>query len=125
VAALVELVVMDELGIRPLCPAPRGRVDLVGEGAHGDRDLDALDVEEGRACGVPVEARRGDRRVRQPVERDVVEDVVARQALRLVRRRRARSARSCGVVVEHPGGEADRRIRDPVQRLRAVRHLLA
>src|SRR5882672_12493658 len=35
VAAFVELVVMDEVGIRPLRPTPRSRVDLVGESAHG------------------------------------------------------------------------------------------
>src|SRR5258706_10878074 len=34
VAALVELVEVDELGIRPLGPAPRGCVDLVGKDAH-------------------------------------------------------------------------------------------
>jgi hypothetical protein len=29
VPALVELVVVDELGIRPLCPAPRTRADVI------------------------------------------------------------------------------------------------
>ena len=48
VAAFVELVVVDQLRIRLLRPAPRRRIDLVGKGAHGDRDLDAPDVEE--AC---------------------------------------------------------------------------
>src|SRR4030088_625885 len=33
--AFVELVVVDELGIRPLRPTARGRIDLVGAGAHG------------------------------------------------------------------------------------------
>ena len=42
--------------------------------------VDALRGEEGQLV-LPVQARRGDRRVRQPVERDVVEDVVSRQAL--------------------------------------------
>ena len=91
---------MDELGIRLLSPALRRLVDLVGESAHGDRDLDAPHVEEaaGRKImpGVPVEARRGDRGVRQPVERDVVEDVVPRQPFRLAVERRARSSGSCG-----------------------------
>src|SRR3954467_7017146 len=61
VPALVELVVMDEFGIRPLCPAPRGRIDFVGEGTHGDRDRDTPDVEEASSRrnlrGVPVKAR--------------------------------------------------------------------
>ena len=98
-AALGEPVVVDELGIRLLRPALRRLVDLVGEGAHGDRDLDAPRIEEAarrKMRVVPVEARRGDRGVRQPVERDVVEDVVPRQALRACRRRRGRSSRSCG-----------------------------
>src|SRR5206468_90591 len=34
VAAFVELVVVDEVGIRPLRPAPRRRVELVGKDAH-------------------------------------------------------------------------------------------
>ena len=98
-SALRKLVVVDELGIGLLGPALRRLVDLVREGADGDRDLDAPDVEEaarGDLRVVPVEARRGDRRVRQPVERDVVEDVVRRQALLLSVEGRGRSFDSCG-----------------------------
>ena len=51
---------MDELGIRLLRPTLRRLVDLFGESAHGDRDLDAPHIEEaaGRKImpGVPVEA---------------------------------------------------------------------
>src|SRR5215831_7344345 len=86
VAAFGHLVVVDQLRIGLLCPAPRRLIKLIGEGAHGDRNLDAPGVEEasrGMVRVVPVEARRGDRGVGQPVERDVVEDVVPRQALRL------------------------------------------
>ena len=36
---------MDEFGIRLLRPAPRSRIEFVGEDAHGDRDVDALDIE--------------------------------------------------------------------------------
>src|SRR5438046_8587270 len=42
VPALVELVVMDEPGIRPLRPAPRCRDDLVRKEAHRNRDGDVL-----------------------------------------------------------------------------------
>ena len=97
-------------------------IDLVREDAHGDRDRDVLDGEE-RQLVLPVEARRGDRRVRQPVERDVVEDVVAREALGLSVEDAGDELVAAHVVVEHPGREADGRIRDPVERLRAVRHL--
>src|SRR4051812_38558619 len=84
VGALRELVVVNEFWVRFLCPAPRGRIDLVGEGAHSDRDLDAPYVEEAPCRqvvrGVPVEARGRDRGVGQPVERDVIEYVVRREA---------------------------------------------
>src|SRR3954453_5326606 len=86
VCAFVELVVMDQLGIRPLRPTPWGRVDLVGKDTHGDRDFDAPHVEKAPRQirrGVPVELRRRDRAVRHPIERDIVEDVVPRQPFRL------------------------------------------
>src|SRR5215218_3339539 len=83
VAAPVVLVVVDEVGVRLLGPAPRNPVELVGEGAHADRDRDALGGEE-TTLVLPVEASRGDPRVGQPVERDVVEDVVAREVARLL-----------------------------------------
>jgi hypothetical protein len=51
VAAFVELVVMDEFGIRTLCPTPRGCIDLVWKDAHGHRDGDVFDVEKARARG--------------------------------------------------------------------------
>ena len=46
VPALVELVVVDELGIGRSAQLPRHCVELVGEDAHGHRDRDALRVEE-------------------------------------------------------------------------------
>src|ERR1700716_575080 len=36
---------MDQFGIRPLCPAPRGRIEFVREDAHGNRDGDAFGIE--------------------------------------------------------------------------------
>src|SRR5712672_2656175 len=87
VGALVELVVVDELWIRLLSPTRRRLVDLFGESAHGDGDLHAPHIEEAAGWkimpGIPVEACRGDRGVRQPIERDVVEHVVPRQPFRL------------------------------------------
>ena len=43
--AFFELVVVDEVGIRALCPALRRWTNLVGKDAHGDRDRDALDAQ--------------------------------------------------------------------------------
>src|SRR5215217_8801698 len=83
VPAPVVLVVVDEVGVRLLGPAPRNPVELVGEGAHADRDRDALGGEEA-TLERPIEASRGDPAVGQPVEGDVVEDVVAREVARLL-----------------------------------------
>ena len=72
----------------------------------------------------PIQTRRRDRRVRQPVEGDVVEDVVSREPLTLaVEDARDQREASC-VVVEHPTGHADWRISDAVEGLRAIGHLL-
>src|SRR5687767_11430600 len=60
VSALIEPVVVDKVGIRPLRPTLRRLVDLFGESAYGDRELNAPHIEEaaGRKIvgGVPVEA---------------------------------------------------------------------
>src|SRR5499425_3646534 len=56
-AALVDLVVMDELGIRLLRPTARQRIELVRENAHGNRDRHPPDAEEPLPV-LPVEAAR-------------------------------------------------------------------
>src|SRR5262249_1802004 len=61
VSTLGQLVVVDELRVRLLRPTARCLIELVREGAHGDRDLDAPRVEETSSRMVrviPVEARR-------------------------------------------------------------------
>jgi len=40
VAAFVERVVIDQFVIRPICPTPRGLIDLARKDAHGSRDGD-------------------------------------------------------------------------------------
>ena len=81
VPALVERVVVDQLRVGTLGPAARCLILLAGEHAdrHGHRN--PLGVEEA-ALVFPIEARRRDARVGQPVERDVVEHLVARQLTR-------------------------------------------
>src|SRR5215216_1288800 len=112
VTAPVDLVEVDEIGIGALGPAPRRPVLLAREDGYGDRDVHALGVEEA-ALVLPVEPGRGDPCVRQPVERDVVEDLVPRQlagrALRPLESGSHRGGRlAVGiVVVEQPGGKAD------------------
>jgi hypothetical protein len=85
VTAFVELVVVDQIGISPLRPTPWSLVQLVREDAHGNRDGDAFDSEERNLAleCLPIEARAGNRGVRQPGKRDVVEDVILRKALGL------------------------------------------
>jgi hypothetical protein len=75
--AFVELVVIDQLGIGTLRPTPRALNNLVREGAERDRDGDVFRCKEGELV-LPVDTRRRDCRFGQPVERDVVEDVVSR-----------------------------------------------
>ena len=111
-AAPVDLVEVDEVGVRLLGPAARRLILLAGKDAHGHGDGDALGVEEATLV-LPVETRRRDPRVRQPVERDVVEDLVTRQFARGARGP-VQSGDDCRgrlavgiVVVEKPGGQAD------------------
>src|SRR5829696_289064 len=59
VAALFDLVVVDEFRVCPLRPAPRGLVLLAGEHGHRNGNGDALGVEEA-ALVFPIEARRRD-----------------------------------------------------------------
>jgi hypothetical protein len=54
----------------------RDLIELVGEDADGERNGDVLGVEEVRLV-LPVQTGRGNSGVGQPVERDVVEDVVS------------------------------------------------
>ena len=110
--AFVDPVVVEELGIGAFCPAPRGFVLLAGKDAHGDRDGDAFGVEKSTLV-FPIETRRRNPRVRQPVQRDVVEDLVTGQFPRGARGAcqsrgdcRGRLAVSI-VVVEQPGRQAD------------------
>ena len=87
VAAFGKPVVMDQFGICALCPAPRGWIELVREHAHGNRDGDAFGIEIAEFAPIlPIETGAGKRRVRQPGDRDVVEDVVAREAFGFFRK---------------------------------------
>src|SRR6266849_3237112 len=102
----VELV-LDEVGIGPARPAFRRLVDLLGEGAHTHRERDPTRREE-FASTRPIEPCRRHRRVGQPVERDIVEDVVARQALLSAVEDAGDQLVAADIVVDHPRGEADR-----------------
>jgi hypothetical protein len=84
-------------------------IELVGEDADGVRNRDGLGVEEVPLV-LPVEASRGDPGVRQPVQRDVVEDVVSGEgALQLSVQGLFHEPGLAGAVavVEHERGEVD------------------
>ncbi len=53
--ALLDLVVVDEIGIRTLRPIPRRLVEFVREDAHGSWDFDALGTEKGELI-LPIKA---------------------------------------------------------------------
>ena len=130
--SLVSLVVVDEFLICALRPTPRGLIVLTRKDADGSRDGDVGGVVKVDVT-FPIEARRRNRRIRQPVEREVVEDVVAREVARRMSidctPERGRGDRRRGLaitvaVVKHPGCQANGRIRQPVQRLRPRCHHL-
>src|SRR5579862_7473552 len=113
VSAFVGPIVVNELRIGLLGPALRRLVNLIGESADGDGDLQAPDVKEAalrNPRGVPVKTRRGDCRVREPIDRDIVEHVVRGQAFLLPVEGPGDHPVAADVVIEHPGGKADRRV---------------
>src|SRR5436305_3550028 len=83
VAAPVDLVEVREVGVGHLDPAPRGSPDLVGECREADRygrRRRGLNGEPGPCSSVlPVVPGGGGPGACQPVERDVVEDVLLGQ----------------------------------------------
>src|SRR5215203_4009865 len=111
--ALVDLVEVDEVGIRRLDPAAWGPEDLAGEGGEADRQRDLRRRLAGRkslgSSELPVPPGRRGPGARQPVQRDVVDDVVAREvARRLAFEKGAGDLLvAVGVVVEHPGRQGD------------------
>ena len=57
VPAFVNLVVIDEVVIRPLCPTPRGLIVLARKHAHGSRDGDVGGIVKVEVK-FPIEASR-------------------------------------------------------------------
>src|SRR5256714_3170007 len=98
---------MDELWIGFFCPTPRSWIELVRKDAHGNRDGDAFGIEIPFAPILPIETGARKRRVRQPGDRDVVEDVVAREALRLSAKDARDELIAARVVIKEISRQAD------------------
>src|SRR5215213_4841326 len=81
VTAFFDLVEIDEVGVGLIGPAARGLILLAGKHARSHRNGDALGVEKATLI-FPIETRRRDPRIRQPIKRDVVEDLITRQFAR-------------------------------------------
>ena len=77
-AAFVELVVVNEFGIGSLCPASRSLIGLIRKDTHGYSDGDVSHIEKPLPFlkKFPIETSRRNRRVSQPVVRNVVENIV-------------------------------------------------
>src|SRR5262245_39481230 len=86
VAARVDLVEVDEVVVGLLDPVARGLEDLAGEHREGHRERDVrgrlLERSRDTPSVLPVQPRGRGRGVRQPVQRDVVEDVVPGEVAR-------------------------------------------
>ena len=96
-ATFQNLVVMDEFGISAFRPTPGSLIELARKYADGHRDGYILEIKE-RKFVFPIKTSRGNPGVRQPVECDVVEDIVTCKlvaGLSFRQRTQGRSERSC------------------------------
>src|SRR5262245_64451502 len=75
VSAFRVPLIVDQLRVGLFDPTPRGRTYFIREHTHGRRDGNAFRCKESELV-LPIETRRRNTSVRQPVERDVVENVV-------------------------------------------------
>src|SRR5690349_6480304 len=98
---------MNQIWICPLRPAPRGWIKFIRKNAHGNRDGDAFNIEIPFAPVFPVETGARKRRVRQPGDRDVVEDVVARETLSFSGKDARDQLIAARVVIEEIRRQAD------------------
>ena len=106
---------MDQFGIGPLGPAPWRWIQLIGEDADGNRDGDAFGIEIPKFAPIlPIETGARKRRVRQPGDRDVVEDVVAREAFGFSLKDACDQLVAARIVIKEISRQTDGRVRDSV-----------
>src|SRR5688572_17456389 len=97
---------MNQLGEGSFSPGPRGSIEFLRKGAHGNRDGNVHWRKEGEFV-LPVQTSRRYRRIRQPVERDVIEDVVSRKSLVLTVKDAFNERVTACVMVQYPSSKAD------------------
>src|SRR6266850_3258396 len=87
VAALVDLVEIDQVAIGAAGPCLRGAIDVLRKYGDGHRQRDLGSLPRGRLRGVasdvlPIQAPRRGRAVGEPVQCEVVKDLVFGRSLR-------------------------------------------
>src|SRR5262245_42775839 len=115
---------MDQFGICPLRPTARAKINLVWKAADGNWDGNAFNAEI-RELVFPVKTGSGNRRVRQPGDRDVVEDIVPGKSGSLSGKDARDQCIAPRIVVQKVCGQADGGIRNSIQGLRSQPHLVA
>src|SRR5581483_2242158 len=100
-AACLQPVVVHELWIRALRPAPRRLVELIGEHAYCNGNGHSLRGEEGQLT-LPIKTSRRNAGVGQPVERHIVEDVRLGDTPGLTIECARDEGVTAGVVIQHP-----------------------
>src|SRR5262245_19538674 len=108
---------MDEIWERAFRPGPWTLIEFIREGAHGNRDGHTLGSEEWKLV-FPIQPSRRNRRSRQPIDRDIVENVVSRQALALTVEHTRDEFVTANIVIDHPCRQSNGRILKSIQRLR-------
>src|SRR5215831_8754322 len=110
-SAFGELVIMNEVDVCLLRPAPRRCIDFVREGTDGDWEFDAPYIEEAtfhrKLRSIPVEPCGGNSGACQPVKCDVVQNIVPRQSFRFPIEDPCDHFLASCIMVEHPGRQPD------------------
>src|SRR6185503_5789729 len=78
---------------------------------------------EKRSLVFPVQSRRRDARIRQPVKRNVFQNVVSRQPLRHTIKHARDHFVTKRVVIDYPCSQTNRRVSESEECLRAISHL--
>src|SRR5262249_25123767 len=78
VAAAIGRIVVDETGIGAFGPTPRRLNNFTGKCGDGGWNVNISSGREQVAAAFPIETCRRDASARQPIERDIIEHVIAR-----------------------------------------------